>query len=319
MLAGLLVSLPRALNAETECVALFDRLDQIEMLGGQGAEEGALDNARTMYENLGCANVPTDPACRDLSAQIRSMQATGLGNSDMAKERHRIMARLRAAGCMNNQGRGEWDKATEGAQNPEVFEDLYHEGGGQDVWRSNPGSNNNYNEDGTDVMPAQGSGRYRTLCVRACDGYYWPISFSTGSGGFARDQQACAASCPSQEVALYVHRSPGEQSEQAKTVDGEPYAALANAFLYRKRYVKECSCQARLQEIKIISGPDGERPANQAVEETPKQKLEPLNPPPPPQDGKETDVYRSVPIIVAPDRGSGGKSTQPNGLRGVSP
>ena len=314
--ATLLAGMPVALHAETECVALFDRLDQIEMLGGQASGEEDLENARAMYESLGCANIATDPACRDLSAQIRSMQAAGLGNSNIAKERRQIMARLRAGGCMSGEGRSEWDRATEGAQNPKIFDDLYRESGGENVWRSGPKDNADVNDD-TINIPAQGGGRYRTLCVRSCDGYYWPISFSANSGNFARDQQMCAASCPNQEVSLYVHR-PAEQSEEARSLQGEPYAALANAFVYRKRYVKECSCQAQMQQVEVVSGPSLKSDEPPPVE-TYEQKLNPLNPPPAVQDNEEPDVYRSVPVIIGPNSNGAEKSTQPNGLRGVSP
>ena len=35
------------------------------------------------------------------------------------------------------------------------------------------------------------SGKYRTLCVRMCDGYYWPVSYSIARSGFYRDANIC--------------------------------------------------------------------------------------------------------------------------------
>jgi hypothetical protein len=88
-------------------------------------------------------------------------------------------------------------------------------------------------------------GTYRTLCVRTCDGYYFPISFSTVRSKFAQDEQVCQAMCPSAEVTLYVHRNPGEDSEQmVSSSTGEPYTALPAAFKYRKEYTPACSCRA---------------------------------------------------------------------------
>lgn len=318
--ATLLIIVPYA-AAETECTALFDRLDEIEMSGGQAQGEEALDNVRGMYQSLGCSSVPTDPACRDLSAQIRSMQASGLGNSGLSRERKTIMARLRSLGCMSGSGRDQWQQDTQGARNPEVFEDLYREGGNpQDIWRSTPGSSN-INNDGETLMPMQSGGRFRTLCVRSCDGFYWPISFSTRSNNFVRDQELCAASCPGQEVHLYVHRNPGEWSDQAKTPEGDPLAALANAFVFRKRFVKDCSCRGLQQEMEAASGadlPQKQEPVK-APEESFEQKLQPRNLPPQ-QDSDQADVYRSVPVIIAPGPGGNAeKTTEPNGLRGVSP
>lgn len=90
----------------------------------------------------------------------------------------------------------------------------------------------------------QGSagGTYRTLCVRACDGYYFPISFSTVAGQFASDEQACRARCPAADVALYIHRNPGEEADQMVSLSGQPYTALPAAFRYRKEYDPSCGC-----------------------------------------------------------------------------
>ena len=41
-----------------------------------------------------------------------------------------------------------------------------------------------------------GGGTFRTLCVRTCDGYYFPISFSTTSERFPEDAQTCAGDVP---------------------------------------------------------------------------------------------------------------------------
>lgn len=87
-----------------------------------------------------------------------------------------------------------------------------------------------------------GAGTYRTLCVRSCDGYYFPISFATTPGEFARDQGACRSMCPGSDVALYVYRNPGGEPEQMVSLAGAPYTALPNAFRYRKEYDKACTC-----------------------------------------------------------------------------
>ena len=47
------------------------------------------------------------------------------------------------------------------------------------------------------------SGTFRTICVRTCDGFYYPISAATSSARFAEDEKACRASCPATEVQLY--------------------------------------------------------------------------------------------------------------------
>ncbi len=90
-------------------------------------------------------------------------------------------------------------------------------------------------------------GTYRTICVRQCDGFFWPISFSTVQSHFARDEQMCRASCPNQTVNLYVHKMPGEATDSAVSLGGQPYSAAPNAFRYRDEFVDACSCRTNVQ------------------------------------------------------------------------
>lgn len=83
---------------------------------------------------------------------------------------------------------------------------------------------------------------YRTLCVRTCDGYYFPISFSTLPQQFEQDAEQCRAQCPSAIVDLYVHRNPGGSVEEMVALNGQPYADMPTAFRYREEYVEGCSC-----------------------------------------------------------------------------
>ena len=91
-------------------------------------------------------------------------------------------------------------------------------------------------------------GTFRTICVRTCDGYFWPVSFSTAQSYFADDEQSCMASCPGTDVALYAHRNPGEEAEEAFSVaHGTPYSNLPNAFKYRAEYVQSCGCKRQTE------------------------------------------------------------------------
>jgi hypothetical protein len=86
------------------------------------------------------------------------------------------------------------------------------------------------------------SGRtFRTLCVRSCDGYYFPVSYSTTRKHFRADASACAEMCPAADASLYVHRV-GEGAESMVSLDGAPYTLLPSAFRYRLSYDPTCSC-----------------------------------------------------------------------------
>src|SRR5262249_40905841 len=87
------------------------------------------------------------------------------------------------------------------------------------------------------------AGTSRTLCVRTCDGYYFPISYSTVPSKFAEDEQLCHRLCPAANVALYTHRNPGEDVSRAVSTSGRLYTDLPAAFSYRKQLNSACNCR----------------------------------------------------------------------------
>jgi hypothetical protein len=95
-----------------------------------------------------------------------------------------------------------------------------------------------------DAMGPAMVGTYRTLCVRTCDGFYFPISFSATPVKFGEDERICKAQCPASEVMLFAHRNPGEDVSQAVSADGQQrYSKLPNAFKYRQSFDPACSCK----------------------------------------------------------------------------
>lgn len=104
--------------------------------------------------------------------------------------------------------------------------------------------------------PAYPGKTYRTLCVRTCDGYYFPISFSVEKDKFERDAETCQARCPGTEVALYAHDATTEMSEDMVSVESEtPYSELPNAFSYRRDRETPSACRCKPQRnFAIIAG-----------------------------------------------------------------
>ena len=87
------------------------------------------------------------------------------------------------------------------------------------------------------------SGTYRTVCVRSCDGFYFPISFATVPSRFPDDERTCKSLCPAADASLYAYRNPGEDMNQAVSISGQPYSSLPNAFHYRQEFNPSCSCK----------------------------------------------------------------------------
>jgi hypothetical protein len=81
------------------------------------------------------------------------------------------------------------------------------------------------------------------VCVRTCDGYFFPVNYQGSDGEY---EEICRASCPATEAKLFWMQAGGDL-DTAKTEDGQRYTALPNAFQYRKAFDPGCSCKAQGQ------------------------------------------------------------------------
>jgi hypothetical protein len=87
-----------------------------------------------------------------------------------------------------------------------------------------------------------GGGKFRTVCVRMCDGYYFPISNVSRRRDFYRDAKVCSAKC-GEEGKLFYQSSSDENMSELVDLQGRNYAKLPNAFVYRKKLIDGCSCK----------------------------------------------------------------------------
>jgi uncharacterized protein DUF2865 len=81
------------------------------------------------------------------------------------------------------------------------------------------------------------SSSHPAVCVRLCDGRFFPLPPATTS----QANTLCAAACPNATVAVF--RGSSGNLKDATDGDGKPYSALPNAFAYRSRLPPACSCQ----------------------------------------------------------------------------
>ena len=160
------------------------------------------------------------------------------GTTERAAQRQALLIALGDNGC----GPQYRSAAIAGQQNG--FFDRLFGGNGSGVYSTPPGPM---------------GGTFRTVCVRTCDGFYFPISYSTSPDRFRDDELTCQRMCPASEVSLYTYHNPGEEMTQAVSLNGRLYTELPTAFQYRKAMSPECSCrrpgESWAQALKAI-GPD---------------------------------------------------------------
>ncbi len=121
---------------------------------------------------------------------------------------------------------------------------------------------------------------HRTLCVRLCDGYYFPVSFATTPNRFTTDASLCQSRCAA-PAELYTHPNPGGEAEQMISVEGSPYEKLKNAFRFRKEFVKGCSCKPQEYDPELLAA------AKQSKETPPPAVKDGEKPLPPVKEGAE--------------------------------
>ncbi len=195
-------------------------------------QQAEVDRLVAQSRRMGCENTgffslfsSPPPQCGPLTGQVR--QARGSleqmqnqlellhgGNTQRAAARRGVLLQLSDNSC------GPQYRQASLQQQGGFLEQLF---GGRSGGTFAPGYE----------QQPQMSGNFRTICVRTCDGYYFPVSFSAPSNRFAEDERMCQRMCPAAQVSLYTYRNPGEDVQQAVSLDGRAYTELPTAFRYR--------------------------------------------------------------------------------------
>src|SRR5712691_9207598 len=204
-------------------------------------QQGELDRVTSQAKRMGCDSSGffslfsgQSAQCGSVNNQIQQMRAKreqitaslerlrgGFG-ADRENQRRSILLALAQSNCGP-----QYANAVRGPGN--FLDNLF-------------GNNNNPMPPGADLGPQ--SGTFRTVCVRTCDGAYFPISFATMPARFPDDERTCKALCPAAEATLFTYRNPGEDINQAVSINGQPYASSPNAFRYRQEFNPSCACKA---------------------------------------------------------------------------
>jgi hypothetical protein len=206
-------------------------------------QQGELDRVTSQAKRMGCDSSGffslfsgQSAQCGPVNSQIQQMRANleqittslerlrgGLGGADRDNQRRSVLLAL----AQNNCG----PQYANAARGPGSFlENLFGN------------NNNNPGPPAADLGPQ--SGTFRTVCVRSCDGAYFPISFATVPARFPDDEKTCKNLCPAAEATLFTYRNPGEDMNQAVSINGQPYSSSPNAFRYRQEFNPSCACKA---------------------------------------------------------------------------
>ena len=100
-------------------------------------------------------------------------------------------------------------------------------------------------EDNPEQLPPEDGGARGgslAVCVRTCDGGFFPVSYSAGRGRSGELGELCKALCPNADTELFT-MGMGREIDTAVSPDGRPYTALPNAGRYKTKYDPSCTCK----------------------------------------------------------------------------
>jgi len=224
-----------------DCVQLQQQIAQAEHGGGSryaaAARRQAAELARTQAyaHQLGCDGFSffgANPQCGALNSHIGQMQANlGQLQSAGGGARGELVARFNAY-C-----RGQ----PQPPRSRGFFESLF--GSGQEEPRQGPVPEGPPGEQppGATDGGVGAHGGSQAVCVRSCDGGFFPLGISARRGGESLTEM-CQALCPGTETAVFT-RSPDSDIKSAVGLDGKPYMDLPNALKFQKNYSSACSCR----------------------------------------------------------------------------
>jgi Protein of unknown function (DUF2865) len=220
--------------------------EQVRRYGdAQAKQQAELDRVTSQAKRMGCDSSGffslfsgQSAQCGPVNNQIQQMRANldqitvslerlrggGLGGAERENQRRSVLTAL----AQNNCGPQYANAARGGPGN--FLNNLF-------------GNNSpDTNTPPADLGPQ--SGTFRTVCVRTCDGAYFPISFATVPARFPDDEKTCKNLCPAAEATLFTYRNPGEDISQAVSINGQPYSSSPNAFRFRQEFNPSCGCKA---------------------------------------------------------------------------
>ncbi len=213
--------------------------------GAMQKQRAELDRTIAYARSLGCNRPqvifgpPLPAPCPGLNAQIVQMQ-TSLGQlqaaasqSDPAAARQGLIARYNAY-C-----RGGVQAAAQPQQRG-FFEQLF--GGGlfpNQQPMPIPAPLDEQPPAEAEQTPRGGS---QAVCVRSCDGGYFPLTYSA-----RREPELltnlCQALCPNASVSVYTRAPYSEIRTAVSLDDGSSYSDLPNALKFQRSFEPSCTCK----------------------------------------------------------------------------
>jgi hypothetical protein len=248
-----LVAGEAALAQSPECQRFRAELASLERNRG-GAPTGQMQAQRAeisrlarYYSSIGCERGPlgflSGPApaeCPAIAQQIRQLEAgyarlaaQGVDPADVEFRRRQLQAAVQQT-CSTDQPRGFFESLFGPPRSQQPQQQIMPEG--QPIIAD-------------EGQPSLGGGRL--ICVKTCDGSFFPLTTPPGGGQSA--DEMCQALCPGTETTAFAYPGGDEGLNRAVGLSSDrPYTSLANAFKFRKSFDESCACKKQDESWAVV-------------------------------------------------------------------
>jgi hypothetical protein len=251
-IAAFLAAGGSAFAQSAECQRFRAELANLER-GGGNAASGQAQAARAeigrlvgYYRSIGCERGPlgflsgAPPAeCGPISQRIRQLEANfatlsaQAGSGEVEIRRRQLLGAIQQT-CSAEQPRGFFESLFGPPRTQQPQQQIMPEG--QPII--------------TEEESSQPLGGRRLVCVRTCDGSFFPLS--NAPGGRQNADEMCQALCPGTETVAFATSGGDNAMNRAVSLSGRPYTSIANAFKYKKTYDSSCACKKDNESWAVI-------------------------------------------------------------------
>lgn len=249
-LLAILATLPSAIAENRNCAELRAQIahagkGQAERYRAIAAKQRAeYDRLSARAQALQCDRQPflifgepSPPACAPINARLRTLYDSitryeNAGASGGSGAREALIARYDIECRDASQPRNFFEEVF-GLSPPDQATGL------REAPVEPPGNDSGALNEEAEERPMGGS---QPICVRTCDGFYFPISAKARDSNLEDLETLCKALCPNVEAKLYT-RAPWGSLEGALSIAGESYPELENAYKFQKTYDHACTCK----------------------------------------------------------------------------
>jgi Protein of unknown function (DUF2865) len=230
-------------GATRESMRLRQELDRIQLAIQQNA---CNRTGFVLFNQPPSVCAPLKAQAGQYAAQIRAME--GGGGDAAAPRRAQLIAALDRYGCNGQPAPQQRGVIYAAPDEPGVMERLF----GRTIIDA-PRDPRPEGESLRDLEepPRERLGGRTAVCVRTCDGYFFPVNFG-GIGARDEYSQVCQRLCPSAETQVFFMPL-GAEIDRAAARDGTPYTALPAARRFQTRRDPACFCKPPNQTWASIS------------------------------------------------------------------